>query len=133
MGATYKCPFCEAALNAKKNIILAARSAKDKNSKGLVLLHEELGNYTVAMTTTLKVKTDELVDFFCPVCQSELNVSKGENLASFIKVDQTGEETKIYISRIYGERCTFTVDDRKQVKSYGESVKPYLDPDWFKF
>ena len=94
-------------------------------------LHEKIGNYTVAMSSTLDIKSGEEVDFFCPVCSESLNNEKGENLASFIRVDEAGEESTIVISRIYGERCTFQVDDKKRIKSYGESVKKYLNPEWF--
>ncbi len=129
MEYIYLCPQCRGALNAKRNIILSARSAKKQI--GLALLHEEIGNYTVALSPTLKIDTGDIVDFFCPICHANLNTSKGDNLAKFIRVDETGAETSVIISRKYGERCTFTVDDRKKVKTYGESVRKYLDPEWF--
>jgi hypothetical protein len=129
MEIIYLCPHCRGALNARRNIILSARSAK--NQIGLALLHEEMGNYTVAVSPTLKIDTGDIVDFFCPICHAILNTSKGDNLAKFICVDETGAETSVIISRKYGERCTFTVDDRKKVKTYGESVRKYLDPEWF--
>jgi len=97
----------------------------------LVLLHEEIGNYTVALSPTLKVETNEVVDFFCPVCHASLNTLKGENLAGFLRVDQQGNESNVIISRKYGERCTFTIDEKKKVKSYGESVRKYIDPEWY--
>ncbi len=129
MEYIYLCPQCRGALNARRNIILSARSAKKQI--GLALLHEEIGNYTVALSPTLKIDTGDIVDFFCPICHANLNTSKGDNLAKFIRVDETGVETSVIISRKYGERCTFTVDDRKKVKTYGESVRKYLDPEWF--
>ena len=129
MEIVYLCPHCRGAINAKRNIILSARSSNKQ--VGLALLHEEIGNYTVALSPSLKVKTGEIVDFFCPVCHAELNTSKGDNLAKFLRVDDTGAESSVIISREYGERCTFTVDDRKKIKTYGESVKKYLDPEWF--
>ena len=129
MEVVFLCPHCRGAINAKRNIILSARSAI--HQIGLALLHEEIGNYTVALSPTLNVKTGDIVDFFCPICHEKLNTSKGDNLARFIRVDETGMETNVIISREYGERCTFTVDDQKKVKSYGESVRKYLDPEWF--
>ena len=132
MRITYNCPECGAALNAKQNIILAARSVEDNKIRGLALLHEELGNYTVALTETLHVTSGDIVDFYCPVCMADLNSDKGENMAEFIRVDETGEESMIYISRVYGERCTFQVDEKKQVTSYGKSMRKYMDPEWFK-
>ena len=132
MRLIYKCPHCKAAINAKKNIILAASAADHKENKGLALLHEEMGNYTVAMSATLKVKAGDVVDFCCPVCNASLNSDKSDDMASFLREDETGEETTIYISRTYGDRCTFQVDDKKHIKTYGDSVKKFLDPEWFK-
>ncbi len=129
MEIIYLCPQCRGAINAKRNIILSTRSSKKQI--GLTLLHEEIGNYAVALSPTLKVDTGDIVDFFCPICHASLNTSKGDNLAKFIRVDETGTETSVIISREYGERCTFTVNDRKKVKTYGESVRKYLDPEWF--
>lgn len=132
MRLTYKCPHCRAAINAKKNIILAASTPDNKeNNRGLALLHEAMGDYTVGMSDTLSVKTGDLVEFFCPVCNTSLNSEKSDDMACFLRADETGEETTIFISRTYGEKCTFLVDENKRVKSYGDSVKKYLDPDWF--
>lgn len=129
MEILYQCPHCKGAINAKRNIILSVRSSN--NQVGLALLHEEIGNYAVALSPTINVNTGDIVDFFCPICHAELNTSKGKNLARFVRIDNTGAESNVIISREYGERCTFTVDDRKKVKTYGESVRKYLDPEWF--
>lgn len=108
----------------------AARCVKDKENKGLVLLHEELGNYTVAMSSTLQAETGDEFDFNCPICHSSLNSPQGEALASIVQI-ANGEESNIVMSRIFGERCTFQIDDKKKVRSYGESVSKFVDPDWF--
>ena len=131
MELLYKCPHCKASINAKRNIILAAHKTGEKGNKGLVLLHEEIGNYTVAMSASLTIDSGDEVDFFCPVCMHSLNNEQGKHLASFLRIDEGGEESTIVISRIFGERCTFQVDDKKRVKSYGESVQRYLNPEWF--
>ena len=132
MRLTYKFRHCQSAINAKKNIILTAQGPGSRDNRGLALLHEEIGNYTVAMSATLEVNTGDVVDFLCPVCNENLVSDKNKEMAHFIRVDEIGEETTIYISRTYGERCTFQVDDKKQMRSYGDSVKKFLDPEWFK-
>ena len=129
MDIVYLCPHCRGAINAKRNIILSTKSFGNKT--GLALLHEEIGNYTVALSPSLKVNTNEIVDFFCPVCHASLNTTKGDNLARFLRVDELGNESNVIISRKYGERCTFTIDDQKKVKSYGESVRKFVDPEWY--
>jgi hypothetical protein len=129
MEVTYLCPHCRYAINADKNIVLSARMSK--KNRGLVLLHEEIGNYTVSMSPSLTVKEGEVVDFFCPICRKCLNLEKGEHLARYIRLSENGEESYIIISRQYGEKITFKVDKDKQVESFGESLSRYIDPDWF--
>lgn len=131
MKVQYLCPHCRAALNARDHIILVAKKPNNGDNRGLVLLHEEIGNYSVAMSGTLDVKTGGIVDFYCPVCSMTINSGKGDNLASFIRVDEIGEESTIVISRAYGDHSTFQINDRGEVKSYGQAIRKYMDPEWF--
>jgi len=130
MHLKYLCPHCKGAINAKRNIILSAESKKNRSKKGLILLHEEIGNYTVAMTDTIDLNSGDVVDFFCPVCHASLNTPQGDHMANLIRVEPNGDESNIVISRVFGERCTFQIDDRKKVKSYGDSMGKFVDPDW---
>ena len=131
MKIIYQCPHCSAALNAKQNIILAAKKSTEPKNKGLVLLHEELGNYTVASSASLTIETGDEVDFYCPVCKANLQARKNPDLAEFTRIDRTGSYETIFISRTYGERCTFQLSDKKKMKTYGESVKKFQNPEWF--
>lgn len=129
MKASYLCPHCRGAINAENNIIL---SAKTKNNRvGLALLHEDLGNYSVSLSSSLQVETGEVVDFFCPICHACLNVLKGDDLARYIRIEDGLKESFIIISRKYGERITFKVGEDKKVESYGEKISRFLDPEWF--
>lgn len=129
MKVTYLCPHCRGAINAESNIILSART-KDRKV-GLVLLHEEIGNYSTALSSTLTVEEGEVVDFYCPVCHACLNVMKGDDLAKYIRIEDGTRECNIIISRKYGERITFKVDENKNVESYGEKISRFIDPEWF--
>jgi hypothetical protein len=131
MHLKYICPHCNGAINAKRNIVLAAESKKNRSKKGLVLLHEEIGNYTVAMSYTLDLNSGDVVEFFCPICHYSLTTPQGDNMAYFTRIDENGDESNIVISRIFGERCTFQIDDSKKVKTYGDSMGKFVDPDWF--
>ena len=129
MNVTYLCSHCRGAINAGNNIIL---SAKAKNKKtGLVLLHEEIGNYNVALSSTLSIEQGEVVDFYCPICHACLNVLKGDDLARFIRIENGAKESFIIISRKYGERITFKVDENKKVETYGEKLSRFIDPEWY--
>lgn len=129
MKVTYLCPHCRGVINAENNIILSAKSAEDKI--GLVLLHEEIGNYTVSLSSSLTIKEGEIVDFYCPICHESLNTKKGDSLAKYIRLEDDVDESYIVISRAYGERITFKVDKNKHIKTYGESISRYIDPEWF--
>ncbi len=129
MEVTYLCPHCRGAINASNNIVLSAKSGKNKI--GLVLLHKDIGNYTVAISSTLLIEPGEIVDFNCPVCHESLNLVKGEALAGFIMLENGVEESNIIISRAYGENISFKVDKNKRIETYGKSISRYLDPEWF--
>jgi len=128
MEVTYLCPFCRGAINALDNIILAAKA--NKNKHGLILLHEEIGNYSVIQTSTINVEMGEVVDFSCPICNASLNTEKGDHYAGYIRVDESGQESKIIISREYGDRRTFKITG-EEIESYGESARKFMDPEWF--
>jgi len=94
-------------------------------------MHEELGNYTCELSSTLPLKEGDVVDLFCPVCHESLNQSKKDVLAKFIMIDDTCNEFTIIISRRYGEKFTFRVDEKNHVKTYGEKISRFIDPEWF--
>jgi len=129
MKGTYLCPHCRGAINVGNNIILSARSCTKQ--VGLIRMHEELGNYTCDLSSTLALKEGDVVDLFCPVCHESLNQSKKDVLAKFIMIDDTCNEFTIIISRRYGEKFTFRVDEKNHVKTYGEKISRFIDPEWF--
>nr|NQU92759.1 hypothetical protein [Bacteroidota bacterium] len=131
MKVTYLCPHCRSAINAGNNIILSAKSSANKVS--LILLHEEIGNYTSDLSASLTVEKGEVVDLFCPVCHESLNIPQKDALAKYIRIDDNCNECYIIISRKYGENITFKVDEKKQVDSYGEKLSRFIDPEWFLF
>ena len=129
MKTTYLCPHCRGAINAGNNIIL---SAKTKSKKvGLILLHEEIGNYSSKHSSSLNIEEGEVADLFCPICHESLNIPVKDSLAKYIRIDEDLKESFIIISRKYGEKITFKVDDKNQVESYGEKLSRFIDPEWF--
>ncbi|MEN8224702.1 MAG: hypothetical protein ABFS05_05005 [Bacteroidota bacterium] len=130
MKVAYLCPHCRGVINADNNVILSAKSVKT-NKIGLVLLHEEIGNYSVRLSSSLTVEPGEIVDFYCPICHESLNTNKGDSLAKFLRLENDIDESYIVISRAYGEKITFKVDKNKEIKTYGESISRFIDPEWF--
>ena len=131
MNIKYLCPHCRSEINPYQNIILSAKTKN--NDVGLVLLHEEMGNYSVIVSPSFEVEVGEIVDFFCPVCHESINTEKGGHFATYVRIDEQNIESNLIISRKYGEKCTYKVDETKKVESYGESAKKYLNPEWFLF
>ncbi len=129
MKVTYLCPHCRGAINAGNNIILSAKTSTNK--VGLILLHEEIGNYSSVLSSSLTVEKGEVVDLFCPVCHESLNIPKKDSLAKYIRIDNGIKESYIIISRTYGEKITFKVDENKQIESYGDKLSRFIDPEWF--
>jgi hypothetical protein len=129
MKVTYLCPHCRGAINAGNNIILSAKS--HSNQVGLILLHEEIGNYTSDLSSTLQIDEGEVVDLFCPVCHACINIPNKDTLAKYIRVDDHCNECFIIISRKYGEKITFKVSENKHVETYGEKLSRFIDPEWF--
>ena len=129
MKTTYLCPHCRGAINGENNIIL---SAKTKGKQvGLLLLHEEIGNYSSILSNSISVEKGEIIDLFCPVCHKSMNVSSRDNLAKFIRIDEDCKECQIIISRKFGENITFKVNENKQIESYGEKLSRFIDPEWY--
>lgn len=129
MKVTYLCPFCRGAINAGNNIILSAKT--HAKHVGLVLLHEELGNYSSESSASLNIEKGEVVDLFCPVCHKCLNIPGKDLLAKYLRIDDDCNECNIVISRKYGEKITFKVDENKKVETYGEKLSRFIDPEWF--
>ena len=129
MEATYLCPHCRAAINDENHIILSAESEKD--FKGLVFLAREIGDYSVTHSSTLDIGPGEVVDIYCPVCHESLNTPQAENLASYIRIEKDLKESRIVISRKYGEKITFKIAEDKEVESFGESISRFVDPEWY--
>ncbi len=129
MKVTYLCPHCRGAINVGNNIVLSAKTITKQ--VGLLLLHEEIGNYTSDLSSTLTLEKGEVVDLFCPVCHESLNLSKKDALAKFIMIDDNCNECFIIISRKYSENITFKVDENKHVETYGEKISRFIDPEWF--
>jgi len=129
MKVTYLCPHCRGAINAGNNIILSAKT--ESKNVGLILLHEEIGNFSSEHSSSLIVKEGDVVDLFCPICHESLNIPNKDTLARYIKLDDEMKESYIIISRKYGEKITFKVNENKHIETYGEKLSRYIDPEWF--
>ena len=129
MKDNYFCPVCKNQLNVDENIVLIAFA---KNSvKGLVFLHTELGNYKSMINSNFAVEENEIVEFLCPYCHSNIEYhSTKTNLVSLVRINEYHKEAVVIFSKIYGEKCTYVIEDKK-LRTYGEHAVRYSDPEWY--
>ena len=111
----YLCPQCRGHLKVGDYIVFKIRN--NLREKGLLLLHPEVGNYTSIKHPEFNFQEGERVDFFCPLCMSNLDAAINENLVHVIMVDPQGLEHEIYFSRIAGEESTYQVSKEGVVQT----------------
>jgi len=124
MKNRFLCPSCRSDLKIKNSVIFSAQT--EKGIKGLVLLSPELGNYSILHVPAFKYSDGEHIDFFCPVCHSDLgipNVSK--DLASVIMIDERKVEYNIVFSQIAGKKCTIKMKENAIIESYGDNADEF--------
>lgn len=119
MERSFHCPFCHGQLLVNERIVLSARS--DSGQRGLVLLTSDLGDYRAMKHPDFKVKEGEHVDFFCPICHSNLIVEKVNKKFTRVMMLEAGEEFEVLFSQIAGEKATYVVGE-KTFKAYGEDA-----------
>ena len=124
MLINYICPKCNGSLFVNDYIIFSTKVSQQKS--GLILLHPELGNYTVFSNPSFTISEGEQVDFFCPICHVKLASEVNQNLAKIIMVDEHGVQFRIYFSQIKGEQSTYQVVG-EHVNVFGKHSEKYMD------
>lgn len=128
MNTKYICPECRNVINIENNIVLIGKNKSGE--KGIVVLHTHLGDYSTKFSSDFQISEGEIVKFLCPVCHSSLSNLKHDRLAQFNFIDEDGSEKVIVFSSIYGEKCTYIVNNKSVEKSFGEDFHKYIDEDW---
>ncbi len=124
MGVNYICPECRGYLNACDYIIFRAKT--EKGEKGLILLHPELGNYTVMHHPEFKFEEGETVEFYCPICGNSLTTKQKENFARIIMLEEEGKEFTILFSRVAGEKSTYKIQG-ESIEIFGKDATKEID------
>ncbi len=131
MKAHYECPSCNNCINVGEDIVLVAKN--EVGEKGLTFLHTDLGNYSSKFSCTFDIKEGEKLSFLCPVCHHNLTNHKNDRLAYVIYCDADNKQFRVIFSQVFGEKCTYKVEEHKVVENFGEHWNFYQDPDWFMF
>lgn len=131
MKTKYLCPNCENALNVGDNIVLKVKN--NFGQKGIVFLHSELGNYETDFSAEFTLIEGEKVKFYCPLCNHSLTNFKNDRLAHFTMIIDDEKEYTIAFSQIYGEKCTYKIEEKEVIEKFGMHWSMYTNPDWFLF
>lgn len=118
------CPHCHAYLNVCNYITFSAE--KEDGTKGLILLHPELGNFDSDHHSRFPTEEGEMITFRCPACHISLTSGKSNKLACIQAVDNDEKKFDIYFSRIKGEKSTYKVEG-ETVELYGDHTDNYIN------
>jgi len=118
------CPKCNSYLNVDEDIIFAAES--EEGSKGLILLHAELGNYQIKHNPHFTVPTGRKFEFYCPVCNIPLATEVNKNLSRVLMVGPENHRYEVLFSKIAGEKSTYCLVG-ENVSMFGEDAGNYVD------
>lgn len=119
METTFYCPFCHGQLWVSEHIVLSARTAA--GHQGLVLLTPELGDYRAIHHPEFKVVEGEHVDFYCPICHSNLIVEHNERAYTRVMMLELGEEYEVLFSQIAGQKATYVIGEQT-IRAFGEDA-----------
>ena len=112
LDVNYACPNCRSYLLVGNNIVLIVKSCTE-DKQGILLLNPELGNYEFICNYKFDFKGMECLDYFCPVCDSNLTaIDVNRNLARIIMIDEDQKEYDLYLSRHSGEQSSLITQDR---------------------
>lgn len=108
----------------ENKVVFTTRTGSAK--KGLLMLDPELGKYSGAKHPGFEVQQGEKLEFYCPICSSNLAATGiNENLVMILMLDEEDHEHEVYFSRIEGEESTYMVS-HMGFKSMGKNAPVYL-------
>ncbi|SRR6056297_1071919 len=120
----FLCPKCRSYLNIGENVIFTVVS--EDGDKGVVMLHQELGNYSVDKHRNFEIVKGKKYEFFCPACGVELASDVNKNLTHVLMVGKENKEYEVLFSKIAGEKSTYCIVG-ESVSMYGDDYGNYID------
>jgi hypothetical protein len=101
----FLCPKCKDHLRVGEHLIFKVKNSRKKSA--LILLHNEIGNYSSIKHPSFEFNKGEILEFFCPLCNGSLKSDIHQNLAMVEMVDETGRNSAVYFSQVVGEHSTY--------------------------
>jgi len=121
----YKCPKCSGYLNVGGYLVFATKTKR--KHKGLLMLNPKVGEYDYQHHDKFQLEKGELVDFGCPICQTDLTSSDRKDHAMIKMVGtEDGMEYDLYFSKVAGNRSTYVVAN-DNIEMFGEDALDFDD------
>ena len=117
MRWTYSCPKCHAMLNPDETVVLIGQCGSHRI---LVGFHPEPGTYRAYLPPGFRMEHGALWDFFCPVCNKNLQAEFAPGLCQLDMAVQ-GVRHSLFFSRRAGEHATFVIS-AEGVAKHGEDA-----------
>ena len=121
----FYCPECFGNVSISDMIILKIKSPD--NEVGLIMLSTKINDYHSQTSESIKMVEGLHYEFYCPHCSACLNLNQTEKrLIKLIMKDQDNHKYEIIFSGVFGENCTYILQDYK-LEYFGKHSKKYLD------
>ncbi len=124
MSLNYKCPHCNGFIAIDGGVMFSVRTPDFK--VGLISLHSDLGNYSVNKHPHFDYNEGDPLDFYCPICHTELGSDVHKNLAKIIMIDENNNHFDILFSKVAGNKSTFKIVG-ETMEIFGDDSAEYLD------
>jgi hypothetical protein len=116
------CPKCNDHLRIGDHIIFKVKNSKKQS--GLMMLSPQIGNYSSVKHPEFSFSKGEMLEFFCPLCNTSLRSDIHPNLALVLMNDEHGNKFDVYFSQVAGEHSTYETSG-ESLHSEGEDAGRY--------
>ena len=121
----YLCPECKGYLNVGGFVLFATKTKR--NHKGLLMLDPTVGEYKYKHHDKFNLEESEMVEFACPICQTDLTSSNRKDHAMIWMVGiEDNVEYDLYFSKIAGNQSTYLVA-QDNIESFGDDALDFDD------
>jgi transcription initiation factor IIE alpha subunit len=113
----YICPNCKGHLRVGNYLVFATKT--ENKHKGMILMSPVVGNYEYEHHEKFILNEGEKVNFYCPICHSDLTSAVNSDYAMVHMVcEEDGAEYELYFSKLKGNKSTYLVAN-DTVESFG--------------
>lgn len=121
----YICPKCKGHLNVGGYLVFATQT--HRKHKGLLMMSPHVGEYNYHHHDKFQLEKGEMVDFECPICQTDLTSEKAKDHAMIYMVEQEDNmEYELYFSKVSGHESTYVVA-HDNVETFGDHAIDFED------